>query len=109
MNAVAENEDFILVDNGYGRYIELDKNGIFHKMKNHDIEVYDLIHHMSNRSYYTSKLSISFWKFLIAYAEREGITIEEDVLNNSIEPEEYCDDKLIQECTISKGGIIELP
>jgi len=82
-----ENQYFILVPKGYGRYAELCKENVFYKGIRNRIVVYDLVKHISTKSYYTHELSIEFRRFLIAYAEREGITIDEVVLDNSIPPD----------------------
>jgi len=82
-----EDEYFILVPKGSGRYAELRKEYVFEEENRDGFVVYRLVKHISTRSYYTPELSIELRKFLIAYAEREGITIDEYVLNNSIAPD----------------------
>jgi hypothetical protein len=82
-----EDEYFILVQKGCGRYAELRKDHVFEEENRGGLVVYRLVKHISTRSYYTLELSIEFREFLIAYAEREGITIDEYVLNNSIAPD----------------------
>ena len=86
-----ENQYFILVPNGCGRYAKLRKENIFDKLIRNGLEVYDLVKHISTRSYYTPELAIEFRQFLMTFAERQGITIDEDILNNSIKPEENQD------------------
>ena len=82
-----ENEYYILVPKGYGRFAELRKEYVFEEENRDGLVVYRLVKHISTRSYYTPELSIEFREFLIAYAEREGITIDEYILNNSISPD----------------------
>ena len=82
-----EDEYFILVPKGYGRYAELRKEYVFEKENRDGLIVYRLVKHISTRSYYTPELSNEFREFLVAYAEREEIKIDEYVLNNSIAPD----------------------
>ena len=96
-----ENQYFILVPKGYGLYAELCKENVFYKGMRNGIVVYDLVKHISTKSYYTHELSIEFRRFLIVYAEREGITIDEVVLDNSIEPEVIENKEFIDEIYIS--------
>lgn len=96
-----EDEYFILVPKGYGRYAELLKECVFEEENRGGLVVYRLVKHISTRSYYTHELSIEFREFLIAYAEREGITIDEYILNNSIEPEVIENKEFIDEIYIS--------
>ena len=56
--------------------------------------VYRILKQISTRTFFNNQVFESFRDFIISYAEFEGITIDEHVLNNSLHPMQEDEDEI---------------
>ena len=87
-------EHFILIPKGAGNFYEIHKNEIFIETSWGGKMVYRILKQISTRTFFNEEVCIELRDFIICYAEFEGVTLDEFVLNNSLQPMQQDDDQI---------------
>ena len=91
---IRQNEYFILIPKGAGKFYRVPKNEIFVETYWGGQIVYRIIKQTSTRTFFNRNVYEALRDFIISYAELEGITIDEYVLNNSLNPMHENEDQI---------------
>ena len=91
---IRQNEHSILIPKGAGKFYSVLKNEIFVETYWGGLIVYRILKQISTRTFFNNQVYESFRDFIISYAEFEGITIDEHVLNNSLHPMQEYEDQI---------------
>ncbi|MDA9552724.1 hypothetical protein N9R53_07325 [Flavobacteriaceae bacterium] len=91
---IRQNEYFILIPKGAGKFYRVPKNEIFVETYWGGQIVYRILKQTSTRTFFNEEVCIELRDFIICYAELEGVTLDEFVLNNSLQPMQQDDDQI---------------
>lgn len=91
---IRQNEHSILIPKGAGKFYSVLKNEIFVETYWDGRIVYRILKQTSTRTFFNSNVYEALRDFIISYAELEGITIDEHVLNNSLHPMQEDEDQI---------------
>ena len=91
---IEQDEHFILIPKGAGKFYKVLKNEIFVETNWGGQIVYRILKQTSTRTFFNRNVYESLRDFIISYAELEGITIDEHVLNNSLHPMQENEDQI---------------
>ena len=91
---IRQNEYFILIPKGAGKFYRVPKNEIFVETYWGGQIVYRILKQTSTRTFFNEEVCIELRDFIISYAEFEGVMIDEFVLNNSLQPVQQDNDQL---------------
>ena len=90
---IEQDEHFILIPKGAGKFYKVLKNEIFVETYWGGQIVYRILKQTSTRTFFNRNVYEALRDFIISYAELEGITIDEYVLNNSLNPMQENEDQ----------------
>ena len=91
---IEQDEHFILIPKGAGKFYKVLKNEIFVETYWGGQIVYRILKQTSTRTFFNRNVYEALRDFIISYAELEGITIDEHVLNNSLHPMQENEDQI---------------
>ena len=91
---IRQNEHFILIPKGAGKFYRVPKNEIFVETYWDGQIVYRILKQTSTRTFFNEEVCIELRDFIICYAELEGVILDEFVLNNSLQPMQQDDDQI---------------
>ena len=91
---IRQNEHFILIPKGAGKFYIVPKNEIFVETYWGGQIVYRILKQTSTRTFFNEEVCMELRDFIICYAELEGVTLDEFVLNNSLQPMQQDDDQI---------------
>jgi hypothetical protein len=91
---IEQDEHFILIPKGAGKFYKVLKNEIFVETYWGGQIVYRILKQTSTRTFFNRNVYEALRDFIISYAELEGITIDEYVLNNSLNPMQENEDQI---------------
>ncbi|WP_252158862.1 hypothetical protein [Candidatus Arcticimaribacter forsetii] len=91
---IRQNEHFILIPKGAGKFYRVRKNQIFIKTYWGGQIVYRILKQTSTRTFFNEEVYIELRDFIIAYAELEGVILDEFILNNSLQPMQQDNDQI---------------
>ena len=91
---IEQDEHFILIPKGAGKFYRVPKNEIFVETYWGGQIVYRILKQTSTRTFFNRNVYEALRDFIISYAELEGITIDEYVLNNSLNPMQENEDQI---------------
>ena len=91
---IEQDEHFILIPKGAGKFYKVLKNEIFVETHWGGQIVYRILKQTSTRTFFNRNVYEALRDFIISYAELEGITIDEYVLNNSLNPMQENEDQI---------------
>ena len=91
---IRQNEYFILIPKVACKFYRVPKNEIFVETYWGGQIVYRILKQTSTRTFFNEEVCIELRDFIICYAEFEGVTLDEFVLNNSLQPMQQADDQI---------------
>lgn len=91
---IRQNEHFILIPKGAGKFYRIPKNEIFVETYWGGHIVYRILKQTSTRTFFNEEVCIELRDFIICYAELEGVILDEFVLNNSLQSMQQDDDQI---------------
>jgi hypothetical protein len=91
---IEQDEHFILIPKGAGKFYKVLKNEIFVETYWGGQIVYRILKQTSTRTFFNRNVYEALRDFIISYAELEGVTIDEYVLNNSLNPMQENEDQI---------------
>ena len=91
---IEQNEYFILIPKGAGKFYRVPKNEIFIETYWSGQIVYRILKQTSTRTFFNEEVCIELRDFIISYAELEGVILDEFVLNNSLQPMQQDNDQI---------------
>ena len=91
---IRQNEHFILIPKGAGKFYRVPKNEIFVETYWGGQIVYRILKQTSTKAFFNEEVYKELRDFIICYAELEGVILDEFVLNNSLQPMQQDNDQI---------------